>query len=76
MSINSIDDLSVNVNTKMFYTDTVLMFSYIIMLFLMMLCYGKYNSFRVAKIGMQEITELFRYVFRIFTHKIIPLQII
>lgn len=25
-------------------------------------CYGKFNSFRVAKLGMQEITEAYQFV--------------
>lgn len=33
-----------------------------------MLCYGKFNSFRVGTIAMQEITELFQFVFRKFNH--------
>ena len=36
--------------------------------YLKMLCYGKFNSLRVGTIAMQEITELFQFVFRIFTH--------
>ncbi len=36
--------------------------------YLKMICYGRYNSFRVSKIAMQEITALFQFVFRVFTH--------
>jgi len=36
--------------------------------YLIMLCYGKYNSFRVKKVGMQDITELFQFAFRRLFH--------
>ncbi len=25
-------------------------------------CYGRYSSFRIAKVGMQKSTELFQYI--------------
>lgn len=37
---------------------------------LKMLRYGKFNSLRVCTIAMQKITELFQFVFRIFTHNV------
>ncbi len=36
--------------------------------YLKMLCYGKFNSFRVNTIAMQAITELYQFVFRVFSH--------
>lgn len=36
--------------------------------FLIMVCYGRYNSFRIVKIAMQDITELFQYAFSRITH--------
>lgn len=30
---------------------------------LILICFGRYNSFRVATVAMQEITELFQFVF-------------
>ena len=33
-----------------------------------MLCYGKFNSYRVATLAMQAITELYQFVFRVVTH--------
>lgn len=35
---------------------------------MMMRCYGRFNSFRVQRIAMQDIDALFAYVFRIVTH--------
>lgn len=35
---------------------------------LMMSCYGRFNSYRIMKLAMQDITELFQYAFMRMTH--------
>ncbi len=42
--------------------------------FLIMTCYGRYNSFRIMRIAMQDITELFQYAFLRMTHKSISFE--
>lgn len=36
--------------------------------YLIMTCYGRFNSFRIMKLAMQDITELFQYAFLRITH--------
>jgi hypothetical protein len=35
----------------------------IIIIFLIRICYGKFNSYRIIKIGMQMITELYQFTY-------------
>lgn len=37
--------------------------------YLIMTCYNKFNSYRLPRIAMQEITELFQYAFGRITHR-------
>ena len=29
---------------------------------LIRVCYGKFNSFRISRLGMQDITEIYQYI--------------
>lgn len=36
-------------------------------------CFGRYNSYRVSKLGMQDITELYQFISVIDIKKISPI---
>lgn len=36
-----------------------------VIIFRKMICYGKFNSYRIMKIGMQEVNEMYQFVLNI-----------
>ena len=40
----------------------MVIFTSILIITRILACYGKFNSYRIAKLGAQNITEIFQYI--------------